>query len=92
MLCRSLESASAYAHLLEFREGLIDVMFSKGLVALGALVYLISQLLVNQFIREIDAIEADREVIYELEIFILAVVTEEIVMNEIHSPILLEKQ
>jgi hypothetical protein len=74
------------AHLLEFCDGLVYLRFGEGFAALGALVDLICQSIIDQIIRKVDPIETDREIIDKLEVPIVAVAARKVILHIFHSP------
>jgi hypothetical protein len=68
----------------DVRQSFVYLLLRKGLATFRALVDLLCELVVNQLIGEVDAVEADRKVVNPLKVPILAVITEKIVSNGIH--------
>jgi hypothetical protein len=59
--------------------------FGEGFAALGALVDLIRQSIIDQVIRKVDPIEADREIIDELKVPVVTVAARKVILYVLHS-------
>ena len=60
------------------------LILRKGLLALGALIEFIGHFIIYEIFGEIHAMELDFEVLYELEILILTIVTQKVVLDYPH--------
>jgi hypothetical protein len=62
------ELAFPFMHLFYLIEGLLYLLFGKGLATLGALVNHISQFIINKLVGKIDVMKPDREIVDALEV------------------------
>jgi hypothetical protein len=76
--------SSGLALFFEFSEKVIDLLFRESLVTPGTLVNFVGELVIDQFIGKIDRVKAHGEIVDPGEIFVLATVTNEIVLHDLH--------
>jgi hypothetical protein len=82
------ELAFPFMHLFYLIEGLLYLLFGKGLATLGALVNHISQFIINKLVGKIDVMKPDREIVDALEVLILATVAQKVILDNIHPQLL----
>jgi hypothetical protein len=75
---------SAPAFLPEFSQAFVDLFPGEGLAALGALVDLVGELIIDEFIGEVDGVKPHREIIDPREISVSTTIAHEIFLNDIH--------
>jgi len=70
---------------LKLNQPLFNLFLGEGLVALGALVEFVNDLVIDELIRKIDSMEKERKVVDQLKILVLTLVADKKILDRIHS-------